>query len=331
MSHLGIVWTRLLRSRRGRFAVVVLGFLMLLGVFAEILASPAPLLALGPGGARVLPGVVHAARYEGLRRGEIDRLHAADFTLWPLVRHGPTTADPTPSHPLGTDAQGRDLFARLVWGARTALGLSTFAVLLGGVLGVALGGLAGYQRGFWNDRLVRLVETVDTFPAIIVVALVRAIEREPSARSMVIAVAFVRWAEIARLVRAEVLTTAVEDYVLAARALGASPFRVFTRHILPNALGPAIVSSVFGVGSVVLLEAAISFLRMGGESRVASWGETLAEGAHDPARLGLILWPGLLLAITVGSSYLFASALRDAMDPRSPDRHAAPASGTIAS
>ena len=322
MSHLAIVWARLVRSRRGRFAVVLLGVLTLTGVFAEILASPAPLLALGPRGVQFLPGVVHAARYEGLRRDEIDRLHAADVAIWPLVRHGPKTADPAPAHPLGTDAQGRDLFARLVWGARTALGLSSFAVLLGGLLGIALGGLAGYERGFWNDRLVRLVETVDTFPAIIVVALVRAIEREPSARSLVIAVAFVRWAEIARLVRAEVLTATAEDYVLAARALGASPFRVFTRHILPNALGPAIVSSVFGVASVVLLETAISFLRMGGESRVASWGETLAEGAHDPSRLALVLWPGVLLAMTVGSSYLLASALRDAMDPRSPNRHA---------
>jgi peptide/nickel transport system permease protein len=318
MIHATIAWARLRHSRRATWGVVLLGVLALGGVFAELLASPAPLVTSGPAGISFLPGVVHAAAYEGKRRDEIDRLHRGDAALWPLVRYGPTTLDTPGSadHPLGTDAEGRDLFARLVWGARTALGLSAGAVALGMILGVALGGLAGYERGFWNDRLVRLVETVDTFPAIIIVALVRAIEREPSARSLVIAVAFVRWAEVARLMRAEVLRATAEDYVVAARALGASPLRVYWRHILPNAIGPAVVSSVFGVGSVVLLEAALSFLRMGAPTRAASWGETLAEGAHDPSRLALILWPGLLLATTVGATYLVASALRDATDPR---------------
>lgn len=323
MIHAAIAWASFKGHKRGIFGLVVIGFLTLAGVFAEILASPAPLFASGPDGTAFLPGVVHAAAYEGKPRLEIEARHAADTTIWPLVRYGPNTpGDAGPNapsgdrHPLGTDAKGRDLFARIVWGARTALGLSASAVLLGMILGVALGGLAGYERGFWNDRLVRLVETVDTFPAIIVVALVRAIEREPSARSLVIAVAFVRWAEVARLVRAEVLRAGAEEYVTAARALGASPARVFFRHILPNSLGPAIVSSVFGVATVVLLEAAISFLGMGGESRAASWGETLAEGARDPERLRLIVLPGVLLALTVGASYLVASALREAMDPR---------------
>jgi len=328
-GHPAIAWARLRASRRAVFGAVLLGFLTLTGVFAEILASPAPIVASGPAGVSFLPGVVHAAVYRARPRDEIDRLHAGDRALWPLVRYGPTTpgdagpnAPAGPRHPLGTDADGRDLFARLVWGARTALGLSAGAVLLGMILGVALGGIAGYERSFWNDRLVRLVETVDTFPAIIVVALVRAIEREPTTRSLVIAVAFVRWAEVARLVRAEVLRAGAEEYVMAARALGASPFRVFWRHILPNTLGPAIVSSVFGVASVVLLEAALSFLRMGAPTGVASWGETLAEGAQDPARLRLIVLPGLLLAATVGGSYLVASALRDATDPRAARRQA---------
>src|SRR5439155_26114179 len=119
--------------------------------------------------------------------------------------------------------------ARLVYGARNALGLSLGAVLASVILGVGLGGLAGVGRGFWNDRLVRLVETVDTFPSIIVVALVRAIERHPSALSLVLAVAAVRWAEVARLVRAEVLRASAEGYVVAARALGAHPLRTFWR------------------------------------------------------------------------------------------------------
>jgi peptide/nickel transport system permease protein len=322
-GHAWIAWRRLSRSRRAVFGLVILAVLALAGVFAEVVASPAPIFAAGPGGISLLPGVVHAADYASRGRAEIERRHRDDAAIWPWVRFGPNTPDDAGpnapagnGHPLGTDAEGRDLFARLVYGARTALGLSLFAVSLGMLLGTALGGLAGQARGFWDDRLVRLVETVDTFPTIIVVALVRAIERHPSALSLVLAVAFVRWAEVARLVRAEVVRATTEDYVVAARALGASPARVFARHILPNAMGPAVVSSVFGVASVVLLEAAISFLGMGAESSVASWGETLAEGARDPGRTRLLLLPGALLVATVGGTYLIAAALRDATDPR---------------
>jgi len=322
-THFSAVWARLSHSRRATLGLVLLGTLALLGIFAEIVAGPAPLVAIGHGRLELLPAVVRPAAYEHLSEEEIGSLYEGDVALWPLVRSGARTvarvgpnAPASRVHPLGTDARGRDLTARLVYGARTALGLALGAVLLGMLLGVALGGLAGHYRGFWNERLVGLVETVDTFPAIIVVALVRAIEREPSALSLVLAVAFVRWAEVARLVRAEVLRASTEDYVAAARALGCPPVRVFWRHVLPNTMAPVVVSSVFGIASVVLLEAAISFLEMGAPTQVATWGETLAEGARDPSRLRLVLLPGLALLATVGGSYLVADALRDAIDPR---------------
>jgi len=320
-SHRAIVWDRISRSRRALIAAVLLGALALIAVFAELLAAPAPIAAFGPSGSAILPAVTRPATYEGLSREAIEALHADDTAVWPLVRYGPADvvaegpfAPSSRAHPLGTDAQGRDLAARIIYGTRNALGLSLGAVLIGMLLGVALGGLAGTFR-FWNDILVRLVETVDTFPAIIVVALVRAIEREPSALSLVLAVALVRWAEVARLVRAVVLRASVEDYVVAARALGCSPTRIFWRHIFPNAVGPVIVSSVYGVASVVLLEAAIAFLEMGTPSQVASWGETLAEGARNPHQIRLIIAPGLALLTTIAGLYLLADALRDAMDP----------------
>jgi len=322
MTHSERFWQQISSSRRSALALAVLGTLAFLAIFAEFIAANAPLLAIGDDHVDVLPGVTRAADYEDRSRSEIDAMHAGDFTVWPLVRHGPRTRagqafEPSSDdHPLGTDERGRDLLARLVYSARTALGLSLGAVLCGMLLGVTLGALAGYYRGFWDDRLVRLVEAVDTFPAIIVVALVRAIEREPSALSLVIGVAIVRWAEVARLMRAEVMRVSAEDYVAAARALGNPPLRIVTRHVLPNAIGPVVVSSVFGVASVVLLEAAISFLEMGGAIRSASWGETLAQGARHPEALRLTLWPGFALLLTVGSTYLFADSLRDALDPR---------------
>lgn len=327
MSHRAVVLRRFSKSRRATLGVVLLGVLVLVGAFAEVLASPAPLFAVGPRGVEIAPALVSASRFEHATEDEIERSYEGAFAVWPIVRASPRVpsrvgpfAASSRAHPLGTDEKGRDLFARLVYGARNALGLSLAAVLASAVLGVLLGGLSGIRGGTSRDALVRLVETVDTFPAIIVVALVRAIEREPSALSLVLAVALVRWAEVARLVHAETLRAGAEDYALAARALGASRARIFLRHVLPNALGPVTVSSVFGVASIVLLEAAISFLEMGVPTASASWGETLAEGARNPSALRLIVLPVLLLLATVGGSYLVADALRDAMDPRSARR-----------
>ena len=333
MTHLRVLLARVLRSRRASVGFAFLGVLALLGVFAEWIAAPAPIVATGP--FEVLPAIVHHDRFAGLPEPAAAALYRDRAVVWPLVRAGPTTptsagahAAPSSEHPLGTDAHGRDVLARLVYGARTALGLSLGAILLSIALGIALGGLAGLRGGFWNGGLVRLVETVDTFPAIIVVVLVRAMERTPSALSLVIAVAIVRWAEIARLVRAEVLRASSEGYVLAARALGASPIRIFYAHILRNAAGPILTSAVFGVAAVVLLEAAISFLAVGAPTPDASWGETLAQGAAlwaspssragaGPASaLRLLLAPGFFLLITIVGSYLLAEAFRNAMEPR---------------
>jgi peptide/nickel transport system permease protein len=310
-------------SRRALAGLVVLGALALAAIFAEWIAADAPIAARSPDRAWILPAIVEADAIDAMSRSELDARFDAAPAIWPLVRSGPTRpspagphAPPSRAHPLGTDAEGRDLAARLVYGARTALGVSLFAVALSVALGVGLGALAGYLRGAWNDWLVRLVETVDSFPAIVVVALVRAIEHRPSAASLIVAVACVRWAEVARLTRAEVLRASAEDYVAAARALGASPLHVLARHVLPSALGPVLASSIFGVASVVLLEASVSFLGLGGATDAASWGETLAEGARDPSRLALVLLPGLLLLLTIGGTHLVADALRDALDPR---------------
>lgn len=337
MTYLRVLFARVIASRRAAVGVAMVGLLALLGVFAEWFAAPAPLIATGP--LEILPSIVHHDRFDDLAESTTEALYAGRTAVWPLVHAGPNTettvgpnAGPSAAHPLGTDARGRDLLARLVYGARTALGLSLGAILVSLAFGTALGGLAGLRGGFWNDLLVRLVETVDTFPAIIVVALVRAMERTPSALSLVIAVAIVRWAEVARLVRAEVLRASTEGYATAARALGASPIRIFFTHILRNAAGPILTSGVFGVASIVLLEAAISFLAIGAPTHDASWGETLAQGASmwlrppgahpdgpDPSAataLRLLLAPGAFLLVTIVGSYLIAEAMRDAMEPK---------------
>lgn len=330
MRYRTIVARRTLGSRRARLGTFVLATLLFVAVFADFLAGDAPLVAFGATGTHVLPGLVHPDRYAKLDDAGIARTFGPGTAVWPLVRYGPeretpaALVGPSAAHPLGTDERGRDVFARLVYGARTALGASLAAIFASLVFGIALGGAAGFISRAWDRRLERLVETVDTFPAIIVVALIRAIEGAPSALSLVVAVAIVRWAEIARLVRAEVLRSVGEDYVLAARALGSSRTRVFARHMLPNAVGPVLVSSVFGVASVALLESAISFLQIGKRSDVASWGETLAEAARHPSSTLLLFGPALLLLLTIGASYLVADALRDAFDAKTPPRERTP-------
>lgn len=322
-THAATALERLRKSLRARVGMAILGCLALLAIFADFVASDAPIVGRGPEGWYVLPGLVDERAQASLAPRELSERFAGHAALWPLVESGPRSRVATPleppssAHPLGTDEHGRDVLARLVHGARTALGVSAAAIGLGILLGAVLGGLAGSLRGRYNRWLERLVDFVDTFPAIIVVAILRAIEGEPTPLSLVGAVAIVRWAEVARLVRSEVLQASVEDYALAARALGASRLRVLWRHLMPNALGPVVVSSVFGVASVTLLEAAVSFLEMGGETEAPSWGELIAEAVRHPsAPWPLLLAPVVLLGSTVLGSYLLADALRDALDPR---------------
>jgi peptide/nickel transport system permease protein len=297
--------------------------LMLAAVFAELLASSAPVVAIGKSGVMVFPAVLHPARYAAMPRRDVEALHAKELALWPIIRYGPQTpgdaapnARPSTRHPLGTDSSGRDLGAQLLYGARSALGASLAAVTIGLVLGVALGGLAGCERRTWHDRVSRFVETVHTFPSAVVVVLLQAVEPRPSVLSFVIAVALLRAAEVASLLRAELHRATADDYALAARALGAQPARIWSRHLLPSAVGAALYSSVIGMGSVVLLDTALAFLTMGETVSGASWGTLIKDGVASPGSLRLFLVPQAFVLATVGSCYLLASALRDAANPR---------------
>lgn len=317
MTQTGWLRRWLGRSRRARLGVLVLATVVLPAVFAEIIAADAPVVAVGPRGVAVLPAVVPPVAYEGRDRTGILSYHEADATIWPLVRCGPTSdcgdgadAGASLEHPLGTDGEGRDVLARVVYGARHALGLALAAILLATVFGVLLGSLAGYVGGFWDEVLARPIELVQAFPAIVVVAVIRAIFPEHAAWSLVFAVAAVRWAEVARLVRAEVVRVGAQPHVLAARALGCGHMRVLRRHIFPPALRPVVVSAMFGVASIVLLEVAVSFLGLGVEG---SWGVMLAEGLGGDS-LRTTLAAGAALGITVAATYLVADATEEALD-----------------
>jgi peptide/nickel transport system permease protein len=299
---------------------LVLSLLLLPAIFAELMAADAPIFAVGDAGVVVLPAIVTPSVHRGLSRRQIAELHRDDVALWPLVRFGPASvsedggaADASVRHPLGTDAEGHDLLARLIYGARTALGLAAAVLVLALLFGTIFGGLAGYRGGIWDDALARPIELIETFPAIVVVAVVRAVDPSGSMWSLVFAVLLVRWAEVARLVRAEVIKVSSEEYVAAARALGCSHMRILRRHILPQAMRPVIVSSLFGVASVVLLEVSVAFLGIGVEG---SWGVLLADALEGRAGLHGATWAAIAVGTTVAAAYLLADAMGENLDAR---------------
>jgi peptide/nickel transport system permease protein len=231
---------------------------------------------------------------------------SVDALLPPLVR----------GHLLGTDALGRDLFSRVVHGARTALGLGLAGAMVLVALGVALGALAGFVGGIADSIVTRAVEALSAIPTLLLVLVVGATVEHPTAATLIWTIALTRWTELARLVRAEVLLVLGSDYVTAARALGASPSRLLRRHVLPNAVGPAIVAAAFGVASIILAEAAVDFLRVGPPDTMASWGEALGEARGHAGAWWLIVFPGMALLATLLSLNLIGEAARDALDPR---------------
>jgi peptide/nickel transport system permease protein len=316
---------RLARNRSAVAGASVLGTLALIATFADLIAGTAPLVAVGHRGVEFFPGVAHRAEYAELDADQIRKRFEGAKAIYPLVRADPYArssegpkARSSIRHPLGTDLEGRDVFARLVHGTRPAIGTSLAAIVMSAILGIAIGLSVGASRNVWSARLMRVVEAVDTLPTIILIAVLGAIHGPVSAAAVALGIGLVRWAEVARLVRAEALRANTEDYVMAARALGATPLRIMAFHILPNALGPVFASAASGVATVALVETSASFLDLRAGTDVVSWGEMLAEAARSPRTLPLLVAPLTMLFVTVVASHLLAEGLRQATDPRAP-------------
>ena len=308
---------KLLRNRRGQIGATILSIIAFFAVFADWIAADVPVYVRSEGTSFVLPAITKPDRFRDMRADEIAAsLGPDDVALWPIFRVGPevsTTGPPmsaaSAGHLLGTDAFGRDVFARLLHGTRASLALGAVVALLSLILGLGLGSVAGAFGGFWDSLIERFVEIVGVFPAVVAVALVRALERRPSLFSLVVVIAAVNGANIARLARVLVLRSLAEDWAVAAQATGASPLRIAFRHLLPH-LAPALaIAGVLALGSVVLTETSLSFLDLGVPSKIATWGEMLGEirwGAGAP----ILLPPILALGLTVGALYLIADAIR---------------------
>jgi len=222
-------------------------------------------------------------------------------------------------HLLGTDDLGRDVLARIMYGARISLLVGFVAVGIASLIGILLGALAGYYRGWTDSVIMRFVDIMLCFPSFFLILAVIAF-LEPSIWNIMIIIGLTGWMGVARLVRAEFLSLRERDFVLAAQALGASDARVILRHILPNALSPVLVSATLGVAGAILTESALSFLGIGVQPPTPSWGNMLINGKQT---LGEAWWlsvfPGLAILVTVLGYNLLGEGIRDALDPRQQD------------
>ncbi|MHB8587472.1 MAG: ABC transporter permease [Candidatus Dormibacteraceae bacterium] len=222
----------------------------------------------------------------------------------------------SPGHLLGTDELGRDLFSRMLWGARVSLPVAFVAVAVGLVAGGAVGLISGYFGGVIDLLLMRLIDALLAFPALILaIAIVAALG--PDLRNAMIAIGIVAIPVYARLVRALVLQLKQMEFIVATRSLGATPVRIVFRHLIPNLLNPVIVQVSLSAGFAILAEATLSFLGLGAQVPTPDWGQMINSGAtflaNDP---WLAIVPGAAISVTVFSFNLLGDSLRDALDPR---------------
>jgi peptide/nickel transport system permease protein len=274
---------RLLQSRRAAFGGGVLALIVLAAVLAPLVSSGDP-------------------------AGQRD-IVATRF-LPPLATDGHGAF-----HLLGTDRFGRDVWTRLVYGARVSLGVGAFAVLLSIAIGLVVGAVAGHWSGPVRTLLLGITDFALALPRVVLLLLFAALWR-PSTALVIVVLGVTGWMSVARLVYGEVRSLGVRPFVEGARALGASRARVLWRHVLPNGLTPVIVAAALGIGNAIMLEAGLSFLGLGVQPPTPSWGNMIASGRDTLVNAPWVATaPGLALALVVVACTLLGDAVQDALQP----------------
>ena len=240
-----------------------------------------------------------------------------------LARHAPDVVDvtqrlrpPSASHWLGTDALGRDVFARLLYGSRISLTTGVIVVVLAAAFGTLVGGIAAYARGKLEELIMRITDLVLCFPPIIL-ALAIAAALGIGAVNTIIAMLVVWWPKFARLARSLIIVQRSQEYVEAAVVVGLSPARILIRHIIPNSIGPLIVLVTLDIGNAIITFAGLSFLGLGVVPPTPEWGSMVSEGRELIEQWWVAAFPGLaILTIVVGFNFL-GDGIRDWLDPKS--------------
>lgn len=228
-----------------------------------------------------------------------------------------TLEAPKGAHPFGTDALGRDLLSRVLWGGRVSLTVGVGVELMAALIGCGVGLVAGFYGGWTDAFLMRGTDVVMAFPSLVLAIGLIAVFERPGLDKVVLVLVALGWTTIARVVRGTVLALKGRDYVQAARALGAGDLAIMLRHLLPNALAPLLVAATIGVGGNMVAEAGLSFLGLGAQAPTISWGSMLADGQTFLSSAPWVaIFPGLALLVAVLGVNLFGDGLRDLLDPR---------------
>jgi peptide/nickel transport system permease protein len=322
-SYWALAWRQLRRNRLAMAGLAVVVFLFMVAILAELLANDKPLFMRYQGewyfpAFRDYPEFIHTD-FKELAKG----LEAPDGAWFPPVPYSYTEYSfaevlekPTRDHWLGTDDRGRDVLARVIHGSRISLSVGFVAVGIYMIIGIIIGSLAGYYGGKVDLVISRVIEIIMCFPAFIfIISLVAFLE--PSIYNIMIAIGLIGWTDVARLIRGEFLKIRNQEYVEATRALGARDWRTIFRHILPNALAPALVVATFGIAAAIIYESALSFLGFGVQPPTPSWGDILSQSrSYYDFAWWLTIFPGTAIFITVTAFNLVNEGLRDAIDPR---------------
>lgn len=279
-SELLQAWQRFSANRMSLVGLIAIVLLVLMAVFAPVIAPYDPIEDI----------------FRGARGG-----------------------GPSLDHLFGYDHLGRDLLSRVIFGSRVALLVGLVATGISVLMGIVIGAVAGYFGGWVDTLLSRIIDTLMAFPIIALLVVLAAV-LGPSLVTTIVVIGFTGWARFARVVRADVMSLKQRDFVVAARAVGVRDWRIIWRHLLPNVMGPVIVLASLGIGGIIILESALSFLGLGIRPPNPSWGGTLADGRAFILRYPHIaFFPGLMIVITVLAFNFLGDGLRDAFDPRNRD------------
>jgi oligopeptide transport system permease protein len=282
-------WVRFRRNRLAVIGLVIVILFIILAIGARVPTTPGGLWRL---------------------------LHIAQDPFQQDVTN--SVAPPSLQHPFGTDALGRDVFSRVLYGSSISLSIGIIVQFLILIVGGTIGMAAGYFGGRIDNLLMRFTDIMYAFPdLLLVLVFVAAFSNGPRLLTIFAAIALVNWVGLARLVRGQVLSIKEKEYVEAAKMTGTAPFKLIIKHLVPNSLGPVIVTLTFGIPAAIFTEAALSFLGIGIRPPEPSWGVMIEDGYGAIfADQWLVLFPAIAVALTMLSFTFIGDGLRDALDPR---------------
>lgn len=313
------VWKSLTKSWAVMVSLIIVGIFMLIALFAPLIANNKPYI-FATEQKTYFPFFHH---YAELNEVDFKKESLSKFKVLPPIPYSYSEYDfssiaigPCKKHLLGTDDQGRDLAARMIWGTRISIFIGIFTVLFYTIVGIILGALAGYYGGIVDMLVSRLIEIVMCFPTYFLILTILAIYGSGIIKVMIV-IAIVSWTGIARIVRGEFMKLRNQDFVVATKAIGARDMRIIFRHILPNAIAPVMVVSVFGIAATILTESSLSFLGLGVQAPFPSWGDTLAQSREfmDFA-WWLTLIPGTAIFMIITAYNLIGEGIQEAINPK---------------